>query len=458
MSMDISKTVDALRENFWSGVTRPYSFRAEALEKLKDVIVKREDAIFEAMRADLGKSAYESYMSEVGLVLAQIDLTLKHLGEWMEPVRGAVGLAQFPSTARVLPEPYGVVLVMAPWNYPFMLTMEPLVGAIAAGNTVLLQPSDYSPHTSQCIADLMQEIYPANYVSVVLGGHHDNPTLLDHHFDYIFFTGSTRIGKIVQMAAAQFTTPVTLELGGMSPCIVDETADIKIAGKRIMFGKVLNSGQTCVAPDYVYVQQTVYEPLLKSMKAALEEFFPSGALECSDYPHMINEKAYERVVGLMEGASVAYGGKTKPETLQIEPTILTDVTWESKVMSEEIFGPLMPVMTYDALDEVISAVRPRPRPLACYIFTKDDKTVHRIETELSYGGGAVNDTAMQVAVSDIPFGGVGASGMGMYHGKYSFDTFTHYKSMLDKATWADLPERYYPYTEKKFKVVKKVLH
>lgn len=457
---DNAKTVEALRQYYQSGKTKPYEFRKKALEDLKAAIIANEDKIYGALYADLGKSSYESYMTEVGLVLEQITLFLKHLKKWMEPQHVVVGFEQFPGTGRILAQPYGVVLIMAPWNYPFQLAMEPFVGAIAAGNTVLVQPSDYSHNTTHCINDILSGIYEPEYVSCILGGHHENPDLLSYHYDYIFFTGSTRIGEVVQIAASKHTTPVTLELGGMSPTIVDETADIKTAGKRIMFGKVLNSGQTCVAPDYVYAHKSIKDELVKSMIAALKEFYPDGALNSSLYPHMINEKAYNRVAGLMKGATVAFGGQLKPEKLQIEPTILTDVTWDSPAMSEEIFGPLMPVMEYENLDDVINTIKTKPRPLACYVFTKhaDSITAKRIEEELEYGGGCINDTAMHVAEGNMPFGGVGASGMGMYHGKYSFDTFTHYKSVIDKGTWADISARYLPYKEKDMKILKTFLH
>lgn len=455
--MDITKAVDDLRAYWFTQATRPYEFRAKALEDLYDAIEKNEDAIFAAMKADLGKVAFESYASEVGLVLDQIKYIRAHLKEWMKPEHVHVGLAGQPGKGRILRQPYGVALIMAPWNYPFMLTMEPLVGAIAGGNTVLVQPSDYSPHTSQCIADIISQIYKPEYVNVVLGGHHENPTLLDHHFDYIFFTGSTRVGKIVQQAAANYCTPVTLELGGQSPCILDATAKYPLAGERIAYGKVLNSGQTCVAPDYVYVPKSKKDELLDALNAALDKFYPKGALEDPDYPHMIREEAYERVVGLMKDATIARGGKTDEATMRIEPTILTDVTWDSPCMSEEIFGPLLPIMEYDSIDDVIATINTKNEPLSCYVFTEDKAFAEKIETQIRYGGGCVNDTIMHVAITQLPFGGVGASGMGRYHGRHSFDTFTYEKGILDEGTWMNMSIQYPPYTQKHFDIIKKVL-
>lgn len=456
--IDIPKVVASQRSYFFSNATRGYEFRLNALKKMRQAIADNETMLEKAMYEDLGKTAQESYMTEIALVLEEFDLAIKHLRKWMKPRRVRTSLADFPGESWIEPHPYGNVLIMGAWNYPVQLTLEPLVGAMAAGNTILLKPSAEAPSTMMAIDRIVTETFPSEYMDVVVGDHQQNPDMLKQHYSYIFYTGGKAVGKVVLEAAVPYTTPVTLELGGQSPCIVDETADIKVAGKRIAWGKILNSGQTCVAPDYVYVHKEKMQELIDAVGAALDEFYPDGALKSDDYPHMINEHHFSRVCGLMKGVTIAKGGHTKPETLQIEPTILTDVTWESLVMDQEIFGPLLPVMSYDSLDEVIDLINGKPEPLAAYIFSENEPNIEKFTTRLVYGGGCVNDVVLHVASDTMSFGGVGASGMGRYHGKYSFETFSHMKSILKRHTTFDNPLRYPPFTEKKLDTIKKIMH
>lgn len=455
--LNAETVVTEQRDYFLTGETFSCEFRKNALNKLKDVIQKNESRIFDAMKADLGKSAYESYETEVGLVLGEIHYALKHLEEWMRPQREATPLAQFAGKSEVYAQPYGTVLIMSPWNYPFMLTMEPYVGAIAAGNTVVLKPSDYSSHTSQLISELCAEIFPQKYTAVMLGGHQANSDLLEQHFDYIFFTGSVRVGKIVLQAAANFVTPVTLELGGKSPCIVEPDCDLDLAAKRIAWGKFLNAGQTCVAPDHLYLHKDVKDEFIKAFIKYVHEFYTDNPLNCDYYPHIINQKHFDRLSGLLKGTDLLLGGKTDAKTLKIEPSLADNVTYKDPLMQQEIFGPILPILNYTDLNEVLTQIQQHPRPLALYIFTKDKGKAEHVMHTLTFGGGCINDVVEHVASSHIPFGGVGNSGMGMYHGKFSFDTFSHIKGILDKSKILDMPEKYLPPSEKKFGVLRKFI-
>lgn len=456
--LNLPQVVAKQRSYFFSNATRPYEFRLNALKKMQAAVQSREQLLEEALHADLGKAAQESYMTEIGLVLSELDLAIRKLRKWMKPKRVRTSIPDFPGESTIVPQPYGNVLIMAPWNYPFQLLFEPLVGAMAAGNTMLLQPASEAPHTAQVIADLVHDTFPPEYMEVVEGGHRVNSDVLDQHYNYIFFTGGERVGRKVLEAAAVHMTPVTLELGGKCPCVVDKTADVNAAGKRIAWGKVINAGQTCVAPDYVYVQESCRDGLIEAIRQALASFYPDGALAAADYPHIINERHYERLLGLMEGATVTLGGGTDRETLRIEPTVLTDVTWESPVMGQEIFGPLLPVMTYTDLDEIIRLINSKPEPLAAYIFSENEPAVEKFTGTLGYGGGCVNDVVLHVASDTIPFGGVGTSGMGQYHGKYSFNTFSHLKSLLRRPTFVDNPLRYPPFGDGKLKILRHFLH
>ncbi len=442
---EIKEIIQTHRTYFNTGATLNIEKRIQALNRLKACIVKYEAKIHNALEKDLGKSAFESYMCEAGLVLSEISYMLKHVHSFARERNVWTPLAQFHSRSYKKPSPYGVVLIMSPWNYPFLLTIDPLVDAIAAGNTAVLKPSAYSPCTSEIIRTIIQECFEPQYVSVVTGGRAENTCLLNEHFDYIFFTGSQAVGKEVMKKAARYLTPVTLELGGKSPCIVEKSANLKLAAKRIVFGKYLNCGQTCVAPDYVYCDRAVKDRLVKEIRRQIQKQFGKTPLQNFDYGKIINEKHFERICGLINRDKVVCGGKVNRGTLQIEPTVMDNVTFADTVMQEEIFGPLMPILTYDTSDEVIRNINALPHPLALYIFTSNKAFARKIISRCGFGGGCINDTIIHLATSEMGFGGFGESGMGAYHGKDGFDTFSHYKSIVDKKTWLDLPMRYQPY-------------
>ena len=445
------------QREYWSGgESRDIEFRTKQLVRMYRWICKNEDLIMDGLRKDLHKSSFESYATEIGIVKEEIRYIVKHLRKWAKPRKVPAPITQFPSRAYVYKEPYGVVLIMSPWNYPFQLTVVPLVGAICAGNCAVIKPSAYSPHTSGVIAKMVKELFPEKYVAVIEGGRAENEALLNERFDYIFFTGSVNVGKYVMEKASRNLTPVTLELGGKSPCIVDETADIRLAAKRIVWGKFLNCGQTCVAPDYILVQKTVKEKLLRQIEKYIKKMYGKEPCENPEYPRIVTAKQYERTLGLMDGAHVVCGGGSRRGSLQIEPTVLDEVTWDSPVMQEEIFGPILPVLTFYSLKEAAAMVNARPRPLALYLFTGDKKREDYILENISYGGGCINDTVVHLATSHMPFGGVGSSGMGGYHGKASFDTFTHEKSILKKSRFIDVPIRYAPFGDK-LDIIKKLM-
>jgi aldehyde dehydrogenase (NAD+) len=453
--MTIKEIVAKQRAFYLSGATRSFEFRQKALRKLQSALRENEDKIAEALVKDLGKPPFESYMSETGMVLDELRYQLKHLRGWMRDKRVRTPLAQFHSVSFVSPEPYGVVLIMSPWNYPILLCLDPMIGAISAGNCAVVKPSAYTPATSQMIADILAEIYPPEYVAVIQGGRQENTALLEQKFDYIFFTGSVGVGKVVMEAAAKHLTPVTLELGGKSPTIIDASADLSLAARRIAFGKILNGGQTCVAPDYVLIEESVRDEFIEHFRSVLEEFFPDGNYE--DMARIVNEKHYQEKKELLLGQKVAIGGGFDDRAMRIEPTVLVDVDPDSRVMTEEIFAPILPVLTWRKLEEAIEFVRSRPKPLALYLFTGDRSVEERVLTGCSFGGGCVNDTVIHLATPYMGFGGVGQSGMGSYHGKRSFDTFTHYRSIVRKSTWLDLPFRYRPYSDGKFRMIRRFL-
>ncbi|MCQ2576622.1 MAG: aldehyde dehydrogenase [Treponema sp.] len=451
---EIQTIVKKQREFFTTGVTLDVKYRIAALKKLKAIMTRDIDKINEALKVDLGKSAFESYMCESGLSLTELDYMIAHAKKFSKVRHVSTPLVHIHSTSRVQPSPYGVVLVMSPWNYPFLLTIDALVDAIAAGNTVVVKPSAYSPASTELICKIIAECFPPEYVTTISGGRAENTYLLDEHFDYIFFTGSKAVGKEVMRRAAEHLTPVTLELGGKSPCIIDEKVNINLAAKRLVFGKLLNCGQTCVAPDYVYVHSSVKEQFVEAVKAQIVKQYGEKPLENPDFGKIINEKHFNRVAGLINKDKVVFGGNTKPETLQIEPTVMVDVTFDDAVMQEEIFGPLMPIMTYDNLDDVIAKINSMESPLALYIFTNSSKTAKKVVRNCRFGGGCVNDTIVHLATSSMGFGGFGESGMGAYHGKTGFETFSHLKSILEKKNWIDMPMRYQPYKGFWGKVIK----
>ncbi len=438
--------VSRQRDFFHSHATRDIQFRRAALKNLQKALLAWEERICEALQKDLGKCATETYMSEIGMVRAGLRETLRHLRRWSRPKRVAAPLAQFPSTCRIEPEPYGVSLIISPWNYPILLCLDPLVAAISAGNCCVVKPSSMTPATSEVIAAMLSSIFPPEFVTTVLGGRESIGALLEQKFDYIFFTGSPTVGHVVMEAAARHLTPLTLELGGKSPCIVDESADIAVAARRIAFGKVLNAGQTCVAPDYLLIHHSRKEEFIESYRHEILRMLGDSPLQNNEFTHIVNKRHFERLMGLMQGSTAIIGGHGDPATLRIEPTLLVDVTAASPAMQQEIFGPILPLLTYEKWDDVEHFILSRPRPLASYLFTTDSRSEQRFVKHLAFGGGCINDTIIHLAVHELPFGGIGDSGMGAYHGKAGFDTFTHYKSILKKANWLDLPFRYHPYS------------
>ncbi len=455
--MEISNLVEKQRKYFAAGATKNMDTRIWVLKKLHRAIRSHQSELAQAMRTDLGKSASESYMCEIGLTLSELSFQIRHLKKWARPKRHMTDLANFHGRSFSLREPYGCVLVMSPWNYPFLLCMEPLIGAIAAGNCCILKPSAYSPATSAAIKALIQEVFPEEYAAVIEGGRAENSALLEERFDYIFFTGGVTVGKLVMEKAAVHLTPVTLELGGKSPCIVDKTSDLKLAAARIAFGKYLNCGQTCVAPDYLLIHRSVKEAFLDHLSRMITEMYGSHPLDNPDYGKIINQKHFQRLVNLMTPEKVIYGGATDPASLRIAPAIMDHVTREDAVMQEEIFGPILPVIAFDDIEEAFRFVLEGEKPLAAYLFTGDKKTEKHFLDRISFGGGCINDTVVPLATSRMGFGGVGCSGMGSYHGRRSFETFTHEKNILKKYGWIDLPLRYQPHGKTKDKIIRMFL-
>lgn len=441
------------RNFFASNKTKDINFRKKQLKKLYYVVKKYEKKLLDALNKDLNKSEFEAYMSEVGFVLSEIRYIEKNLKKWSKAKKVRTPLTQFPGKSYIYSEPYGVCLIISPWNYPFQLTIAPLVGAIAAGNCAIIKPSEYSFNTSKIISMIIKECFDDKYISVIEGGGEVSQSLLKQKFDYIFFTGSEFVGKIVMEAAAKHLTPVTLELGGKSPCIVDGTAKLKLAAKRIIWGKFLNCGQTCVAPDYLLVAKSVKDELINYLKIYINQLFP---FPNEYYPKIINKKHYNRLLSLMDSGTIIIGGKGRSDFNQIEPTILDNVSWDSKIMHEEIFGPILPIITFDTISGVIEKIKNRPKPLALYVFTNSKNNEQLILNNISYGGGCINDTIVHLASPYLPFGGVGNSGIGSYHGKASFDTFSHYKSIMKRPNRLDINLRYPPFN-KPLNILKKFL-
>ena len=443
--MNIEEILEQQRAYFQSGATLPVSFRIENLKKLYAAVQKYEREISEALTEDLGKSDFEGFMCETGLVLSELHYMIRHTRKFARERRVHTPLAQFASRSYQKPTPYGNTLIMSPWNYPFLLTMDPLADAIAAGNTAIVKPSAYSPATSAVIKKLISECFDPQYVAVVTGGREENAALLEQKFDFVFFTGSQSVGKEVLRHTAETLTPAVLELGGKSPCIVDSTAKIQLAAKRIVFGKYLNCGQTCVAPDYILCQRSVKDQLVEEISRQIKAQYGEEPLSNPNYGKIINEKHFTRICGLIDRDKIVHGGKVNKETLQIEPTVMDGVTWDDAVMQQEIFGPVLPVLTFDTFEEVYALLAKRPKPLALYLFSEDNGRMKEVSSRCSYGGGCMNDTIIHLATSEMGFGGVGESGMGAYHGKEGFDVFSHTKSIVEKKTWLDLPMRYQPY-------------
>ncbi|AIQ10893.1 aldehyde dehydrogenase [Paenibacillus durus] len=433
---------DRQRSFFASGATKELSYRIDALRRLKAGIQERERQLINALKADLNKSEFEAYMAEIGIVLEEISFTLKHLRTWAKPRKVRTPITHFGARGYIYSEPYGLALILAPWNYPFQLAAAPLIGAIAAGNCAVLKPSELTPRTSETIAEIIRTSFQEDYISVIQGGIETSEALLREKFDYIFFTGSVPVGKIVMIAAAKHLTPVTLELGGKSPCIVHEDANLKLAARRIAWGKFMNAGQTCVAPDYIYVHQSIKERFLRELESAVKELYGERPLLNPDYTRIVGRKHFDRIEAFLDNGTRVFGGGTDQEKLTIEPTVLTDIGWEDPVMQEEIFGPLLPVLEYGDLPEAIREIGSQPKPLALYLFTESKSVQEDVRKKVSFGGGCINDTVYHITSPYLPFGGVGSSGMGAYHGQASFDTFSHSKSVLKQTTRFDLPFRY----------------
>ncbi len=454
-NQEIQTLLEKQRNFYKSGATISVKFRIRQLKKLYATIKKYEDEVNEALKTDLGKSCYEGFMCESGLVLSEISYMIRHTKRFAKRKTVYTPITNFASHSFKQPVPYGDTLIMSPWNYPFLLTIDPLADAIAAGNTAIVKPSAYSPATSKIIEKIIAESFAPEYIAVVTGGRAENSALLEQKFDFVFFTGSQAVGKEVLRHTAEYLTPVVLELGGKSPCIVDASANIKLAAKRIVFGKYLNCGQTCVAPDYILCESSVKDKFVNEVIRQIKLQYGKNPLENKDYGKIINEKHFERLCGLIDKDKVIAGGETNKETNQIAPTVMDNVTYDDAVMGEEIFGPIMPILTFDNFDKLVEELKGKDKPLALYLFSGNKKHIKRVTTELSYGGGCINDVVVHLATSEMGFGGVGQSGMGSYHGRDGFEAFSHYKSVMDKKTWIDLPMRYQPYKNKSYE---KLLH
>lgn len=454
--MSISSIVNKQKEYFYKGHTRSLETRKNNLKKLYEGIQRFEDEIFQALKLDLNKSVHESFTTEIGYVLKEISFQMKHISSWSKPKRVRTALTHFGSKGKVVPEPYGVTLIIAPWNYPFQLAIAPLVGALAAGNTVVLKPSELTPNVSKVLTRMLGELFPEELVLVVEGGAQESTALLKEPFDYIFFTGSVGVGKVVMEAAAKKLTPLTLELGGKSPCIVHKDAKLDVTARRIVWGKFLNAGQTCVAPDYMYVHSSVKEQLIEALRHEIAEQYGKDALQNDNYVRIVSERHFERLCTFLQDGKPVIGGNYTKETLHIEPTVLTNVTWQSAVMEDEIFGPILPIIEYDKIEEVIETIQRHPKPLALYVFSEDRKVQEKVTSNISYGGGCINDVVYHLATPYLPFGGVGSSGLGSYHGEQSFRTFSHYKSILSQSTAFDMKIRYSS-TKSALKFIRKLL-
>ncbi|MGI6256516.1 MAG: aldehyde dehydrogenase [Anaerovoracaceae bacterium] len=447
--MDLQESLKKSQLFFRSKETLGYPFRMEQLDKLQSALEKYETEIFRALKSDLNKSPYEAFMSELGIVYGELAHAKRNLKSWMRPKGVRPSLSQIPGRGRIYHDPYGVVLIMSPWNYPLQLTLVPLIGAICAGNCVFVKPSAYSEGTSYIIKMMLEDFFDQDYIRVVEGGRQENQALLEMEFDYIFFTGSPNVGKTVMEAAAKRLTPVTLELGGKSPCIVERSADLGKTAKRILFGKTMNSGQTCVAPDYLLVERPVKDALIREMVKAYGEMFPGDEYFQKTAPSIINDSHFQRIRDLLKGQNVIFGGEILEESRQMKLALVDEPDLDTPLMTEEIFGPILPVLAWDSLDEIIERLSKSPKPLSLYLFTKNRSVEKRVMGEVSFGGGCVNDTLLHLTSSAMPFGGVGNSGMGQYHGKASFDTFSHKKNILHKSLLFDINLRYHPYKNRK---------
>lgn len=452
--MEINEVVELQRQYFETNQTKDVNFRLAKLKELKNNIIAMQSQICEALKQDLGKSSTESYMAEIGMVLSELNYIIKHLKNWAKPDKVKTPLNNFTAKSFITYEPFGVVLVIAPWNYPFLLSLDPVIGAICAGNCVVLKPSKEAPNVGKVIKELLSNTLEDKYVYTMLGSSFANQVILEQKYDYIFFTGGKRVGRIVASKAAENLTPTSLELGGKSPCIIDQDSNLKLAAKRVAFGKFLNVGQTCIAPDYCLVHSSIKQEFLKLLKQEIALQYSTDALNNNDYGKIINQKQFEWLTSLINKEKVVYGGKTNPQTLKIEPTVLDNVILDDAVMQDEIFGPVLPIIEYNSLQEALKIVKTFAKPLAFYLFTNNKAVQKFWLTNVSFGGGCINDCIMHIANLHLPFGGVGDSGMGKYHGKQSFLTFSNMRSVVKQSKKLDLPIRYQPYTKTKNKLIK----
>ena len=451
-----AKIVTEQRQFFNTNKTKDLSFRIEQLKLLKQAILDNESALTKALKADLNKPELEAYVTEIGICLEEIKYTLKHLKSWAKPQKVSTPLPYLPASSQVYAEPLGIVLIIGAWNYPLQLVISPLIGAIAAGNCAILKPSEIAINTSNLLAEIITKYFNSSFISVVEGGKEITQQLLEEKFDHIFFTGSTQVGKSIMSAAAKQLTPVTLELGGKTPCIVDADTHLEHTARRIVWGKFLNAGQTCVAPDYLLVDKTIKQTLLKQIKQTLQEFYGTNPETSPDYARIINQHHFQRLANLLKTANIIIGGETNSTERYIAPTVVDVITPEDALMQEEIFGPILPVLEYDTIEEAIAFVNAKPKPLALYFFSNNKQHQQQILQETSSGGACLNDTIVHMAFPGLPFGGVGASGIGKYHGKASFETFSHQKSVLKKSFWFDIKLRYAPY-QGKLKFLKRLI-
>lgn len=442
------KIKETQQKYFAKGTCLDLAYRKKMLKALRAEIVAREEEICAAVHKDFKKSEFEALLSETQFTLAELDTTIKKMNAWARREKVRANLANFPSSDYIYKEPYGNVLVIAPWNYPFNLAIAPMIAAVAAGNTVCLKPSELTPNTSAIISDIIGKVFEPGHVQVVQGGVETATDLLNQRWDYIFFTGSVPVGKIVYRAAAKHLTPVTLELGGKSPCIIDETANLSLTARRLVWGKLLNGGQTCIAPDYLLVHKSVKSQLIKAVEKAIIDAYGEDPSQSGDYPRIVNRKNFDRLASMLEEQQVLIGGQSDADDCYIAPTLLDAPSLDSAVMQEEIFGPILPVLTWEKEEEIKEVVSNYEKPLAFYVFSSNKKRARRLIKSYSFGGGCINDTIVHIANSRLPFGGVGHSGIGSYHGKKSFDIFTHHKSVVDRGTWLDVPIRYAPYSKK----------
>ena len=446
--MNIPALVQAQKNHFADQQTKNISERKQLLKRLLTVVLEKEKQIVDTLYLDFKKSEYESVMTETSIVISELKRTIKNINYWAKPQHVTPALLNFPSSSKIYKEPYGAVLIIAPWNYPYQLALVPLIGAIAAGNTVILKPSELTPNTSKITKEIIELVFDKNLVAVVEGGVEVSTELLAERWDYIFFTGSVQVGKIVAKAAAAFLTPVTLELGGKNPCIIDETANIKLAAKRIVWGKFINGGQTCIAPDYLLIHKSVKDNFVSCFKSEIEIAYGKNPEDSKDYPRIVNKRNFDRLASMLENETFLVGGKTNREDNYIAPTLIDEPSLDSEVMKGEIFGPISPVISYETEKDLENIIHKYEKPLALYVFSENKKFANKMITKYSFGGGTINDTTVHFANHHLPFGGVGESGIGSYHGKQTFDLFSHKKGVTRRYNWLDLPMRYAPYKGK----------